>query len=62
VYLALVVPGAPAPLEMLEWDLAEKFGWTLEYIENLSLARLYEYLQIQDGRAHARNSQVKGKL
>jgi hypothetical protein len=38
------------------WDMAERFGWTLEYIDSLPLSKLHEYLQIQDGKAKARES------
>lgn len=31
--------------------MAEHFGWTLEYVEGLSMARLHEWMQITDGRA-----------
>jgi hypothetical protein len=33
----------------VRWELAEKFGWTLEYIDSLSMETLHEYLQIQAG-------------
>jgi hypothetical protein len=36
--------------------MAETFGWTLDYIDGLSLSELYEYLQIQDARAKAGKS------
>ena len=49
------------PLEYWRWELARTFGWSLEYIDGLSLADLFEYWQIEDGinkaaadgRAHA---------
>jgi hypothetical protein len=41
----------PAPTELIVWDLVERTGWTLEYIEALPLARLHEYQQVIDGRA-----------
>jgi len=31
--------------------MAETFGWTLEYIDALSIADLHEYIQVLDGRA-----------
>ena len=46
---------APAPQEMLVWQLAEKFGWTLDYIEGLPLSRLHEWIQITDAQAKARH-------
>jgi hypothetical protein len=33
--------------------MAEQFGWTLEYIENLPVSRLHEYQQVEDGRHKA---------
>jgi len=41
-------------MELIRWRLAEKFGWTLDYIRSLTLADLQEYLQIEDGRANAK--------
>jgi len=46
--------GAPAPFELSVWDMAEKFGWTLEYIESLSMSKFHEYYQIRDAKAKAR--------
>jgi len=34
--------------------MAERFGWTLEYIDALSLADFYEFLQVDEGRAKAK--------
>jgi hypothetical protein len=31
--------------------MAETFGWSLEYIEGLSMERLHEYERVKDGRA-----------
>jgi hypothetical protein len=39
---------------MVTWDLAEVFGWTLEYIDNLSIQKTQEYYQIKDARHKAR--------
>jgi hypothetical protein len=41
------------PLEWWQWEMARKFGWTLEYIESLPLGRLHQYWQIQDGEGKA---------
>jgi len=46
--------GGDAPLEVIRWQMAERFGWTLEYVDALNLKDLHEYLQIEDGRAKAR--------
>lgn len=43
-------------MEVTIWNIAERFGWPLEYVEGLSMARLAQYIQIQDGLAHARKS------
>ncbi len=51
--------GKPAPLEMIEWDLAERFHWTLDEVGALSLGRLYELSQIDAGREKASNSLIK---
>lgn len=42
---------SPAPVELLRWQIAERYGWSLEYIDNLSMADIHEYLQIQDAKA-----------
>lgn len=47
------------PLELLRWNLAEKFGWTLDYIDGLSLEDLNEYIRIMDGRATANKPGMK---
>lgn len=52
VYLHLK-RGEPAPYELIVWEMAKEFGWTLEYIGSLPLARLHEYQQIIDGREKA---------
>jgi hypothetical protein len=33
--------------------MAERFGWTLEYVEELPMRRLHEWLQIEDARGKA---------
>lgn len=48
--------GEAQPLELIRWTMAERFGWSLEYIDHLPLAKLQEYLQIQDGRSKANES------
>jgi len=52
VYLHLK-GGEPAPSELVIWTIAERFGWTLDYVESLPLGRLCEYYQIADGRTKA---------
>jgi hypothetical protein len=41
-------------MELVEWTLAERMGWTLEYIDSLPLHRVHEWIQIEDGKAKAR--------
>jgi hypothetical protein len=48
------MPNRGLPLEYFRWRLAREFGWTLDYIDALSMADLYEYLQITDGETKAR--------
>jgi hypothetical protein len=55
VYLSIKM-GAPAPFELWRWHLAERFHWTLAEVDNLSLADWHELIQIDDGRAKARNN------
>ena len=44
----------PAPVfELMRWSMAERFGWTLDYIDSLSMADIHEFFQIEDGRAKA---------
>jgi hypothetical protein len=38
----------------MTWNLAERFGWTLEYVEGLTMGKLREFSQIEDGRAKAK--------
>jgi len=44
----------------VEWTLAERFGWTLDYIETLPLARLNEFYSIEDARAKIRAERESG--
>jgi hypothetical protein len=34
--------------------LAERFGWTLDYIDSLPLPDLFEFFAIEEGREKAR--------
>lgn len=38
-------------ISLIKWRLAERTGWTMEYIDNLSLDTLMFYLGIQDADA-----------
>lgn len=51
--------GHPAPIELLRWELAERYGWTLDEIGALSMADIHEFLQIMDGKTKAQSSQDK---
>ncbi len=44
------------PFELLRWDLAEQFKWSLEYVDSLSLKEIEEYMQIRDGRGKAQET------
>lgn len=59
VYLAhldgLVIP------EEMPWILAEKYGWTLDYIDTLPMSKIHEFLSIQDGTVKADKSIIKVK-
>jgi hypothetical protein len=33
--------------------MAEKYGWTLKYIESLPISRIHEHILIQDGKNKA---------
>jgi hypothetical protein len=47
--------GAPAPSELVIWNLAERFGWTLEYCRSLSWQDWVDFVNIEDARKKARN-------
>ena len=37
----------PAPVfELMRWSMAERFGWTLDYIDSLSMADIHEFFQM----------------
>lgn len=41
--------------------MAEKFGWTLDYIDGLPVSELFQFLQIEEGRAKATKELSKSK-
>jgi len=47
------------PFEYIRWRLAEDFGWTLDYIDNLSMAEVEKWLQVEDGKGRARKTKNK---
>jgi hypothetical protein len=40
-------------MEWWRWHIARETGWTLEYIDALSVKDFHEYLQITDGENKA---------
>ena len=42
--------------------MVEKFHWTLEYVDSLSMGDFYEYLQVRDGKGKFDNSKLKGRF
>jgi hypothetical protein len=49
------------PFEYYRWELAERFGWTLEYIDALKIEDFHELLQVDDGKAKAGASSLNKK-
>jgi len=47
------------PRPAIVWMLAERYGYTVEYIENLSLRRLAEEAAVQDALARYQINQQK---
>ena len=43
----------------MPWVLAEKYGWSLEYVDALSMDKLHDFLKIQDGLTKASKSIIK---
>ena len=46
---------------MTKWELAEKFGWTFEYIDSLSVADWQDYRMIELGKNKARMEKNKAR-
>ena len=54
--------GEQVPDELIVWEMAEAFGWPIEYILNLPEARWREWFAVKAGRNMARNSIIgKGR-
>ncbi len=51
-----LVWGQDMPDEYMVWEMAEQFGWSLEYILNLPEARWREWLAVRQGKSMARGS------
>lgn len=41
------------PIEVVKWNLAEKFNWTLDYINTLSVEDYHVWQAIVKGRTEA---------
>jgi hypothetical protein len=57
VTIALGGYGGEVPFEYYRWLFAERYGWSLEYIDNLKLSDFFEWVQIETGKSKAK--QVK---
>lgn len=44
---------------ILRWRLAEATGWTLDYIDSLSMGALWEWLSIRDADAKYRKQEAE---
>jgi hypothetical protein len=51
------VKGHATPIEYWRWELAERFGWPLEYVDGLSVEDMHEFWQIDDGRNRVMSEQ-----
>jgi hypothetical protein len=52
---ASILFGDNAPVELSEWNLAERFGWGVEYVRQLPIIDVWELMQVDDGRKKARS-------
>lgn len=43
-------------LLMLKWRVVKITHWTMDYIDSLSVGRLFEFIQIEDGMNKARGT------
>lgn len=50
------------PFEALRWELAERFGWTLQQVDALTVADWHEWEQIKKGRYEATQPPKKEKI
>jgi hypothetical protein len=46
----------PVPFEAWRWKIVEDTGWTLEYVDSLTLSDMREYMQVLDGTQKAQTS------
>ena len=42
--------GDPAPFEYVRWTLIERFHWTPQEFDQVHMADLHEFFQVEDGR------------
>ena len=46
--------GHDKPYELTRWEFVERFGWTLDEVDALSIGDLHEYMMVQMGRSKAK--------
>lgn len=51
MYTGLIDEDEPVPWEYTRWQLAKAYGWTLEYIDSLSIGDIREWYQVTDATA-----------
>jgi len=49
------------PWEYYRWHLAEKFGWSLDTVDSLSMGDIGEWFQIEDARTKVRDAYEQQK-
>ena len=58
--------GKPVPMgdwwADMRWKIAGQTGWTLEYIDGLSLEAVWQYLSVADGRTKAQSKPKQGNF
>ena len=59
MYFGMISEEHPLPSEFNDWALCEQYGWTLEYVRNLSVGDLRDRAAIIDGRNKAKGSILK---
>ena len=53
VHLA-IKRGHPKPYELIRWEFVERFGWTLDEVDALSVGDIHQYIMVQMGRNKAK--------
>jgi hypothetical protein len=54
VWKALKFKNAPAPYELIKWNMIERFHWSLEEWYQMSLQDLKEFVDVETGRLKAK--------